>query len=330
MTLGEKAGWRASRPDAPLSRAQVARLLEPWRGAIPVDDVWQLHGGLMNRNYRVRLGNEHVVLRFFDRDRRAGAKETSLLRQLHGVLAVPSVFHFDPAPPDNGAPFAVLEFIEGIALRQLKASGSSAAIADATHDVGLQLARLASARLTDPESLDVDLPLDPAVLHGSHTNATLIDHFLQSTLVHQRLGNADVDGVHRWARTRDDRLSALPAISAIAHGDFNSANILVRERAGRWTVAAILDWEFAFSGNIFADIGNFLRYERPDRPRFEPSFSTGLATGGVTLPAGWRELARLADLGALCELLTRPDVPDAVVTEVCDLVRTTISSRDIS
>ena len=330
MNPGEKSGWRANRPDVPLSRSHVARLLEPWRGAVPVYDVRQLDGGLMNRNYRIQLGDDVAVLRFFDRDPLAGAKETSLLRQLHGVLAVPSVFHFDAAPPDNGPPFAVLELIEGIALRQLKASGSPAAIADAAHDVGLQLARLASARLSDPGILDVDLPPDPAVLHGSHVNASLIDHFLQSALVHQRLGHADVDRVHRWAWTRDDRLSALPAISAIAHGDFNSANILVRECAGHWTVAAILDWEFAFSGNIFADIGNFLRYERPYRPRFEPSFSTGLADGGVTLPAGWRELARLADLGALCELLTRPDVPHAVVTDVCDLVRTTIASRDLS
>jgi 5-methylthioribose kinase len=37
----------------------------------------------------------------------------------------------------------------------------------------------------------------------------------------------------------------------------NSANILVRRCAGRWTVAAILDWEFAFEGSVAYDIGNF-------------------------------------------------------------------------
>jgi aminoglycoside phosphotransferase (APT) family kinase protein len=329
VTLGEKAGWKATRPDAPLSCAHVAGLLESWRGANPVTDVRQLDGGLMNRNYRVQLGSDVIVLRFFDRDRRAGAKEASILRQLHGVLAVPSVLHFDPAPPDDGPPFAVLELIDGITLRQLKASGSSTAIADAAHDAGLQLARLASARLTDPAILDVELPLDPAVLHGSHVNASLIDHYLRSALVHQRLEQRDVDRVSRWAWMRDDRLSSAPAISAIAHGDFNSANVLVREVAGHWKVAAILDWEFAFRGNIFHDVGNFLRYERPDRSRFEPAFSAGLADGGVTLPADWRELSRLADLVALCELLTRPDVPHSVVIEVCDLVRTTIATCDL-
>ena len=63
----------------------------------------------------------------------------------------------------------------------------------------------------------------------------------------------------------------------IAHGDFNSANILVKQCAGCWTVAAILDWEFAFEGSVAYDIGNFLRYERASNPRFEPAFSRGLA-----------------------------------------------------
>jgi hypothetical protein len=64
----------------------------------------------------------------------------------------------------------------------------------------------------------------------------------------------------------------------------------------------------------------------------EPSFSTGLADAGVTLATEWRELARparLADAVALCELLTRRDVPHPVVTDVCDLVRTTIATREL-
>ena len=95
----------------------------------------------------------------------------------------------------------------------------------------------------------------------------------------------------------------------------------MREEAGRWRVAAILDWEFAFAANIFVDIGNMLRYERPGQSRYEPHFSQGLIDGGWNAPAGWFECARLADLPALCELLTRDDVPDEVVDELGDLLR---------
>jgi hypothetical protein len=90
-------------------------------------------------------------------------------------------------------------------------------------------------------------------------------------------------------------------------------------------VAAILDWEFAFAASTFCDIGNMLRYERPGNPRYEPHFSRGLADGGWDAPGDWFLRARLADLPALCELLAREDVPDAIITEIGDLIRETTS-----
>jgi hypothetical protein len=48
-----------------------------------------------------------------------------------------------------------------------------------------------------------------------------------------------------------------------------------------------------------------------------------LIDGGWDAPDDWFLCARLADLPALCELLTRDDVPDAVVAELCDLIRET-------
>lgn len=42
------------------------------------------------------------------------------------------------------------------------------------------------------------------------------------------------------------------------------------------------------------------------------------------LPPEWLSAARIANLGALCELLTRPDVPDNVVAEIRDLILATV------
>ena len=98
----------------------------------------------------------------------------------------------------------------------------------------------------------------------------------------------------------------------------------MHRRNGRWAVAAILDWEFALAGSVWCDVGNMLRYERPGEPRYEPSFSRGLVDGGLELSQDWFLRARLADLPALCELLARDDVPDAIVTELRNLMRETI------
>jgi hypothetical protein len=70
-----------------------------------------------------------------------------------------------------------------------------------------------------------------------------------------------------------------------------------------------------------------LRYERPGQSRYEPHFSQGLIDGGWNAPSDWFLRARLADLPALCELLARDDVPDAVVAELCDLLDATTKTR---
>jgi aminoglycoside phosphotransferase (APT) family kinase protein len=114
----------------------------------------------------------------------------------------------------------------------------------------------------------------------------------------------------------------------LVHGDFNSRNILVKRRGQAWSVAAILDWEFAFAGPVYCDIGNFLRYERPGQPRFEPSFSRGCRDGGIDLRGDWRLAARIADLPALCDLLARPTTPDAVVPEILALLLSTLDGCD--
>jgi hypothetical protein len=52
-------------------------------------------------------------------------------------------------------------------------------------------------------------------------------------------------------------------------------------------------------------------------------FSRGLIDGGWRAPDDWFLRARLADLPAFCELLTREDVPDAIVSELRDLIEMT-------
>jgi fructokinase len=89
-------------------------------------------------------------------------------------------------------------------------------------------------------------------------------------------------------------------------------------------VAAIIDWEFAFSGSPLVDVGHFLRYERAACPLREPEFSLAFIENGGTLPNDWRKLVKLIDLTALCEMLTRDSLPEDVASEVVGLVRSTL------
>jgi fructokinase len=151
-----------------------------------------------------------------------------------------------------------------------------------------------------------------------------IDVCLASTNLQRRMPPELRDRTHSQAWSSAVPFARLGEQACLVHGDFNKRNLLARHIAGRWCVAAVLDWEFAVSGSPLGDLGNFLRYEQVSRPLAEPHFSTGYLRAGGSLPPDWRRLARLADLIALCESLTHDQMPDAVATEIVELVANTV------
>jgi len=213
-------------------------------------------------------------------------------------------------------------------MRDLKRRGGRPEIGEAAYDAGRHLAALSTHRFARSGPLTPALTVESSFIDGPLTTAGLIEHFAGSSVFRQRVEAALVERLIDVARRWDEREGAVDGPSTLVHGDFNSRNILVRREGAEWVVAAILDWEFAFAGPALCDVGNFLRYERASRPRFEPSFSRGCRDGGLNLDKGWFRASRMADLPALCELLARDGVPSDVVTELIELVTATVEQRD--
>jgi fructokinase len=320
----DKATWKVVSPPPQLPLATADALLAGWRGTRRVVEAEPLDGGIMNWNYGIRLAGspERFVLRFYDRAPASCAREVRILALVRGDLPVPEVLYAEVNGAGGYPPFCVLEFIDGISLRALRRRGDAKGVADTAYEAGRLLPRLTRHRFPRPGILSPEL----AVEDGPFADATLvsvIEQFVASPEFRRRVDSSLLTNILDLARSGEDRLAVPGQDMALVHGDFNSPNILVRERGGAWRVAAILDWEFAFSGSILSDIGNMLRYERPGQSRYEPYFSRGLTDGGWEAPPDWFLRARLADLPALCELLTRDDVPDAVVDELRDLLGAT-------
>lgn len=306
MLADEKQNWERDEPAARLSIAEITRLLDPWLAGRDVLDAELLSGGLMNRNVLLRLSGRpaECVLRVYDRDPSSCAREVAVLGMIGRDVPVPRVFYADEAG-EHGPPLAVLSAVDGISLFTLRSMGDDEALAAASYAAGRVL----------PSIGKFPGPPTPAETVGS-----LVERFGGTAVYQQRVPAALHERLLAVVNAWQPRLEEVSLVHGLVHCDFNSRNVFVARDGDGWRVSAVLDWEFAIDASPFVDVGNFLRYHRPERPCYEPQFSRGLRDGGMLLPDDWLMIARLMDAPALCELLTRPRVPASVVGELIDLL----------
>jgi len=289
-----------------------------------------LSDGLRNANFKLQLdpAAEPVVLRIYEHDPSLCQKEIDLMRLVGASVPVPEVIYAEPNGWEDLPPFTLARWVEGITFRDLKRSGEAQAIAQAAQAAGETLAAIGQFGFPKSGWLNPGPAVGPPLLDGADAMPRFIDLCLASYNSQRRVPAELRDRTQALVWSCATLYAALDDEAALVHGDFNKRNLLVRRAAGRWSVAAVLDWEFAVSGSPLGDIANFLRYERVARPVAEPHFSAGFLRAGGRLPHDWRRLARCVDLVALCESLTHDRLPDDVIAELVELVRATIEDRD--
>jgi aminoglycoside phosphotransferase (APT) family kinase protein len=340
-----EARWNRSQPRRDLPAEVLEQIVHrafPLRRALQAEP---LVGGLRNANFKIALDGPPgaVVLRIYEHDPSLCQKEIDIFRLLGGSVPVPEVLHAAPRGLERLPPFVLTRFIEGITFHELKNTGDREAIAQAARSAGETLAAIGRVRF--PGGLWQPMP-QPLGLSGNETSATaaragwlgpglavgaplregrdplprFIDLCLAHSLVERRVPADWRTRVHHLAWRCAPQLAALDADPRLVHGDFNRRNLLVQCAAGRWEVAAVLDWEFAVSGSPLADLGSFLRYEKAHAPLAEPHFSDGYRAAGGELPEDWRRLSQLVALASICESLTHEDLPDPVAQELVGLL----------
>jgi aminoglycoside phosphotransferase (APT) family kinase protein len=325
-----QARWFRAEPRRTLSASMVERIVDRAFPGGRSLDLLPLSDGLRNANFRLRVTpkGELFVLRIYEHDPSLCQKELDLYLLLRKTVPVPEVIYAEANGTEDAPPFALLRYVEGATFREVHRSGDTGAIAQAATSVGEVLASIGHIRLAKAGWLGPGLNVCAAEQRVPEP----IPRFVDACLTSERLGRRVPAGLRgaisnlmwSWA----PRFEGLEDKTVLAHGDFGKRNLLMKETAGEWRVAAVLDWEFAVSGTPLMDIGHFLRYERWSRPRVEPHFSNGYLNAGGVLPEDWRRLARIVDAASLCESLTHEYLPEEVVPELVELVRATVEDRD--
>ena len=326
----DQSRWVRGEPRRTLPEGVLRRMVSRALPHSRVLEAQALPGGRRNANFKLRVDSPEraVVLRVYEHDASLCQKEMDLLGMVRGAVPVAEAIYAEPQGLDGIPPFALLEYVEGMGLRELRRSGDAEAMGQAAGSAGEALAAI--GRFGFPKSgwLGPGPGVTGPLVEGANAMPRFVDLCLGSERLQGRMP-AEVRGrLHEMVWSGASRLAEVERESRLVHGDFNGGNLVVRRGSGGWRVAAVLDWEFAVSSSPLADVGNFLRYERAARPLLEPHFSEGYQRAGGKLAGDWRRLARWTDLLGICESLTHEDLPEEASRELVELARATAEDRE--
>jgi aminoglycoside phosphotransferase (APT) family kinase protein len=270
-----------------------------------------LGGGYRNENIRVVTDRGSYVLRRYRQSgagaaiaERTCAVEAALAARL-AAAAVPAaeVIAADPAGTAVGEPLLLARYVPGIMLSQAITADPGPA-RELGQAAGRALAAIGS--VTFPRGGAFTGPDLVPSADGWPSLPEFADSCLRAAPAARALSPDETGRLRVLAAAADPLVGAVADARQLVHSDYNGKNLLAVAHGGRWSISAVLDWEFAFSGSPLTDIGNMLRFRDAHPPGFADGFVAGYRDAGGPLPPGWRETSQALDLYALFDFLTRP------------------------
>lgn len=285
-----------------------------------------LSGGLANTNLRLSFAGEpgDLVLRLYQRDPGQMAKEAAIAGRLRDRVPVAAFVHVEPDPAPLGAPFALLRWVDGVTMDSVLPALDQAALDGLGETLGRLLATIHGERFGRSGFLDGNLNVVEPFVPGGAGLIAFCAEAMADDLVRRRLGKERCRALMAHVEDHAHGLDQWRGSPCLTHADFGGSNILVKQADGVFDVAAVLDWEFAFAGSPFFDLGNLTRPPLDARPSFLASLERGYRAIDSGLPENWQALSRLVDLTAWVDFAGRPDLSQSVLDDAIAAIDQTI------
>jgi aminoglycoside phosphotransferase (APT) family kinase protein len=318
-----KDGWTRQSPEIALDASAITALLQPAFPGARVTGIEPMRGGLINTNLKVSATGiaGPVVLRLYQRDVASARKEVAVTARVAGSLPVARFLYFSDRDPLTGLPYGITEWIEGNRLDAVVGSLDGPAARSLGRAVGHVLAAIHGFTFEKHGFFAGNLEVSEPIDMGRSGAIAYLRQDLVEGAAGALLGAELCAAVLSFAEREGELLDRWLDPPCLVHGDFNGPNILVRAgRDNRWEVAAVLDWEFALSASPALDFGNVLRPPLGSDSAFIAALADGYRDAGGWLPPEWQRVARLADLLAWTDMLSRPLGP-AMIADARRIVR---------
>ena len=176
-------------------------------------------------------------------------REYHMLAALHGHVPVPRPLGFCEDPEILGAPFGVVEHVDGVAISTALPPAYPPNAAT-LQSIGEELIdALATVHTLDWRALGIEPPNAP-----QDYVAKQIQRWLKARAADAVRDLPLIAEVGSWLETR----LPPPPPPAVMHGDYHLDNTLFRRAAPQ--LAVIIDWELASIGNPYADLALMLAF----------------------------------------------------------------------
>jgi aminoglycoside phosphotransferase (APT) family kinase protein len=302
-------------------------------GQPEVAAVALLPGGLTNSNFclQFRDGRPGIEAKLYQNERNHARVERVVHR--FGAarrLPMPKLLDGGDDNAVTGTPYALFEWIGGDRLDLAIRNCDAPNIKGIAEKVGGALASVHASHFDtygffDAEVNGPDLQVLGPIDLGSAGIGRYFEDVLKTGPGRERLGSDCADALLAFAAREAAILDTWQGAPCLTHGDCGGTNILVMRHESDWSVAGIIDWEFAFSGTPFFDLGNLLRAPLGGLPGFADGLAEGYRAAGGILPENWRRLAAMTDLLAWVESSVRPHASQAFLQSARQAIQETIA-----
>jgi aminoglycoside phosphotransferase (APT) family kinase protein len=315
-----KAKFDQRRSSPPNLAPEILLVAASQISASPLSNSAVLSGGFSTTNILLEFADgERCVLRISSRHEplKMEADLLDYLSHKAPEVPIPKVLWRGPDHFHGELGAFAMSYIDGHLLASIEDGLSTADCRDICEQLASVSARIHQLRFTQCGLLGPGPKVtEPFASYASGT-VGFIQSCLDNASLQRRAGAARCQRLHHCLTHRPD-LHEPSMTHQLCHSDFNQKNFLVRRNPnGRYQLAAVLDWEFAFSGSSVIDIGNLLRFEL-ESPAVESSwFGDAYRAAGGHLDEAWREEALFADLLAQCAfLIDHEELPNTFRTAI--------------
>jgi aminoglycoside phosphotransferase (APT) family kinase protein len=328
--------WERRHPFVALEEQTISSMLHPAFPRKQLASFELLAAGKCNTNYTFTFAgsDERFVLRLYVRDKQACQKDSDLFHLIHKCVPVPDLLYThisdqnaNDSDPRNIASltYSIMKWVDGELFSDVLERQDTKAIPDCAYDIGRVLATIGGYTFPHSGFFGSGLTIaEPLPTGGRDMILSFLEWCLFQQHADRQLGPMLTERLWQFVNEHAAYLDVLDNAASLVHSDYKGMNILVQNDHNRWHVSAVLDWEFAFAGSPFFDIGNMLRFDYLHPANYSSEFIRGYQDHGGQLPAHWKKTARLVDLTALCEFMTNPQSRGVMSQEIPGLIARTM------